>query len=318
MGNKPLISIIIPIYNEAANIPQFFVALQKVLSGLEEKYDWEMIYVDDGSADNSVAELHKIASDQVRIIEFSRNFGKEAALTAGLNLARGEAAIMIDADFQHPMELIPDFITKWAAGAEVVVGIRSTNKKAGLIKRAGSFVFYKIIHSISKVNITPNATDFRLVDREVINAFKKLHETNRMTRALIDWLGFKRDYIYFEAYERTNGSARYSLMKLMGLAVNSFVSLSLMPLRLAGYLGILIIVTVGPFGLYVLIGKYIFNWAYATNFSGPAQLAFLITFLIGIVLCSLGLVALYIAHIHNEVLRRPLYIVRENKHHGQI
>jgi len=313
MGNKPLISIIIPIYNEAANIHPFFIALQTLLSGLEDKYDWEMIYIDDGSADNSVAELHKIASERVRIIEFSRNFGKEAALTAGLNLARGEAAIMIDADFQHPMELIPDFITKWAAGAEVVVGIRKTNKKAGLIKRAGSFVFYKIINSISKVNITPNATDFRLVDREVINAFKQLKETNRMTRALIDWLGFKRDYIYFEANERTNGCARYSLMKLMGLAVNSFVSLSLMPLRLAGYLGMLIIVTVGPFGLYVLIGKYIFSWAYATSFSGPAQLAFLITFLIGIVLCSLGLVALYIAHIHNEVLRRPLYIVRGKK-----
>ena len=166
------------------------------------------------------------------MVSFSRNFGKEAALTAGLNLASGNAAIMIDSDFQHPIELIPEFITKWEAGTEVIIGIRKTNKKAGFIKRTGSFIFYKIIHKISAVNITPNETDFRLVDREVINAFKRLKETNRMTRALIDWLGFKRDFIYFEARERTNGCARYSLIKLTGLAVNSFVSLSLMPLQI--------------------------------------------------------------------------------------
>jgi dolichol-phosphate mannosyltransferase len=313
MGNKPLISIIIPIYNEAANIPLFFLALQKVLSGLEEKYDWEMIYVDDGSTDTSVTELHKIERENVHILEFSRNFGKEAALSAGLKKAQGDAAIMIDSDFQHPMELIPEFIARWEAGAEVVVGIRSTNKKAGLIKRAGSFVFYKIIRKISAVKITPNETDFRLVNREVINAFNKLSESNRMTRALIDWLGFKRDYIYFEANERTNGCAGYNIFKLFSLAVNSFVSLSLLPLRLAGYLGLFIIFTDGPFGLYLMLGKYVFGWAYASSFSGPAQLAFLLTFLVGIILCSLGLIALYIAQIHHEVLRRPLYIVREQK-----
>ena len=276
-------------------------------------YDWEMIFVDDGSADASTAELQKIASEQVQIIELSRNFGKEAALSAGLKQAKGDAAIMIDSDFQHPMELIPEFIAKWEAGADVVVGIRKTNKKAGLVKRAGSFIFYKIIRCISKVNITPNATDYRLVSREVIKAFNKLSESNRMTRALIDWLGFKRDYIYFEANERTNGHARYSIFKLFGLAVNSFVSLSLLPLKLAGYLGLLIVVTVGPFGLYLLIGKYIFASAFASSFSGPAQLAFLITFLVGIMLSSLGLMALYIAHIHNEVLNRPLYVIRERK-----
>jgi dolichol-phosphate mannosyltransferase len=312
MGSKPLISIIIPIYNEADNIPQFFTALAKILNGLE-RYDWEMIYVDDGSSDTSVAELHKIASEQVQIIEFSRNFGKEAALSAGLKQAKGDAAIMIDSDFQHPMELIPEFIAKWEAGADVVVGIRKTNKKAGLVKRAGSFIFYKIMRQISQVEIIRNETDYRLISREVIKAFNKLSESNRMTRALIDWLGFKRDYIYFCANERTNGQAGYNIFKLFGLAVNSFVSLSLLPLKLAGYLGLLIVFTVGPFGLYLLMGKYIFDWAYASSFSGPAQLAFLITFLVGIMLSSLGLIALYIAHIHNEVLNRPLYVIRERK-----
>lgn len=321
MENKPLISIIVPVYNEAENIPGFFASLRKTLTEIGEKYSWEMIFVDDGSSDSSVIELKKIRNSEVytklcnpvHVLEFSRNFGKEAALSAGLHEARGEAAIMIDADFQHPMELIPDFIRKWEEGAEIVIGIRKTNKKAGLIKRAGSFLFYRIIGNISSVSIIPNETDFRLINREVINAFNKLNEANRMTRALIDWLGFKREYIDFVANERANGQAGYNFMKLVSLAMNSFVSLSLLPLKLAGYLGLFIIFTVGPFGLYIMIGKYIFDWAYPSSFSGPAQLAFLITFLVGIILSSLGLIALYIAHIHKEVLRRPLYILRERK-----
>lgn len=318
MDNKPLISIIVPIYNEAENIPGFFGALRNILIALEDRYRWEMIFVDDGSADSSLSELKKlkvsgeqnIENENVHILEFSRNFGKEAALSAGLREAKGEVAIMIDADFQHPMELIPEFVRKWEQGAEVVVGIRKTNKKAGLIKRAGSFVFYRIINRISSVQLIPNETDFRLINREVIDAFNSLSESNRMTRALIDWLGFKREYIEFVANERANGHASYKFMKLVGLAMNSFVSLSLLPLKLAGYLGLFIIFTVGPFGLYILLGKYLFEWAYPSSFSGPAQLAFLIAFLVGIILTSLGLIALYIAHIHHEVLNRPLYIVR--------
>lgn len=313
MENKSLISIIVPIYNEAENIPEFFVAIKKILANLEEKYDFELVFIDDGSRDTSLKELRKIESGNVRVLEFSRNFGKEAALSAGLKESRGEAAIMIDADFQHPMELIPEFITKWEAGAEVVIGIRKRNKKAGFVKNAGSFIFYKIIKKISDVNIIPCETDFRLVNREVIDAFNRLPETNRMTRALIDWIGFKQDYIYFEANERMNGQATYSFKKLVSLAFSSFVSLSLLPLKLAGYLGIFIIFTVGPLGLYLMLGKYVFSWAYASSFSGPAQLALLLTFLVGIILISLGLVALYIANIHKEVLGRPLYIVREKK-----
>ena len=313
MENKPLISIIIPIYNEAENISRFFVSLAKILSQSAEKYDWEVLFINDGSRDSSALELKKITDDRVHVLELSRNFGKEAALSAGLSRAKGEAVIMIDADFQHPMELIPEFINKWEAGAEVVIGVRRKNKKAGWLKRAGSFVFYKVISRISSVEMTPNETDFRLIGREVVDVFNKLTEKNRMTRALIDWLGFKRDYIYFEANERADGHAGYSISKLISLALNSFVSLSLLPLKLAGYLGIFIIFTVGPFGLYVLLGKYFFDWAFAASFSGPAQLAFLLTFLVGVILSSLGLVALYIAHIHREVLGRPLYIIRAKK-----
>ena len=291
----------------------FFDALQKVLTDLSA-YRFEIIFVNDGSSDGSQAELDKLSSQpEVRALELSRNFGKEIALTAGLNYCTGEAAIMIDADLQHPIELIPEFISKWEQGIDVVVGVREKNENCGFIKHFGSLLFYKIISKISEVNLIPNATDFRLVDRQVIDAFNRFTERSRMTRALIAWLGFKSDYIYFKANERADGRPSYSFQKLVRLAMNSFISLSLLPLKLAGYLGIIIVLTMGPFGLYILIGKYLANWSFASTFSGPAQLAILITFLIGIVLSSLGLVALYIAHIHNEVLARPLYVLREKR-----
>ena len=219
---------------------------------------------------------------------------------------------MIDADLQHPPALIPELIAKWQ-GAEVVIGVRRTNKGEGLVKKIGSRIFYKIINQIADVEIIPQATDFRLIDRQVIDEFNRFIEKNRMTRALIDWLGFRRDYIYFDAAPRSDGKARYGFWKLFNLAMNSFVSLSLLPLKLAGYLGVLITFFSGLLGLYILIGKYIFHWNYASSFSGPAQLAILIIFLVGIILVSLGLMALYIANIHGEVARRPLYVIRKNK-----
>jgi dolichol-phosphate mannosyltransferase len=307
------LSVIVPVHNEEKNLSAFYEAAKKVLDGLGRPY--EIIFINDGSSDASQAELEKLAAGdgRVRVLEFSRNFGKEIALTAGLNHCSGQAAIMIDADLQHPVEKILEFVAKWEAGAEVVIGVRQKNKNCGFIKHWGSIIFYKIMKRISEVPLLPYSTDFRLLDRAVINEFNKFSERQRMTRALIAWLGFKRDYVYFEARERENGQATYNVRKLISLAMNSFVSLSLIPLKWAGYLGLLIIFTVGPFGLYVLLGKYIWAWKYAVSFSGPAQLALLITFLVGIVLCSLGLVALYIAHIHGEVLARPLYVLRKKK-----
>lgn len=313
MDQPRAISIIVPVYNEEKNISSFYAASEKVLGNLGRPY--EIIFINDGSCDNSQMELEKlVGNENVKVLEFSRNFGKEIALTAGLNHCSGEAAIMIDADLQHPVDLIPEFVTKWESGTEVVIGVRKKNKSAGFIKNWGSFLFYKIMKRIANVSLVPNATDFRLLDRKVINEFNKFTERQRMTRALIAWLGFKRDYIYFEALERNSGKASYNVRKLISLAMNSFVSLSLLPLKLAGYLGLFIVFfSIGPFGLYVFIGKYIAHWDFAMSFSGPAQLALLITFLVGIVLCSLGLVALYISHIHNEMLGRPLYVLRTKK-----
>lgn len=309
------VSIIVPAYNEEKNIPLLYVELQKVFTLMNEKYLFETVFVNDGSKDATCAKMKELAEkySEVKFIDFSRNFGKEIATTAGINNCKGDACIMIDADLQHPINLIPEFISRWEKGFEVVVGVRKKNKSDSLLKKIGSALFYKIINRIAEIQVVPNATDFRLLDRKVINEFNRFSETDRMTRALIDWLGFKRDLVYFDANERMYGKASYSFWKLVGLAMNSFVSLSLLPLRLAGYLGTAITLISGISGLYILLGKYFFHTVFASTFSDAENLAIFIVFLVGIILMSIGLIALYVANIHREVIKRPMYIIREKK-----
>lgn len=307
-----LVSIIIPVYNEEKNISLIFAQLQKVFFARADRYVFEVIFVNDGSRDKSGDEIEKLikANQFVRLVDFSRNFGKEIATTAGIHNCKGDACIMIDADLQHPVELIPEFIKKWEDGAEVVVGVRKRSRREGWIKKIGSALFYKIINRIAEVKLVPNATDFRLLDRIVIDEFNRFTEKNRMTRALIDWLGFRREYIYFQSSERMHGKATYGLLKLFRLALASFVGLSLFPLRIAGYLGLLTVFISGVIGIVILIGEYMLH---KLVFSGPAVLVIVSLFLIGIVLSCLGLIALYIANIHGEVTNRPMYVARKRR-----
>lgn len=309
------ISIIIPAHNEEKNVSLVYMQLQEVFSRCSSEYVFDILFINDGSTDGTMTEIENLAKNNqdIRYLDFSRNFGKEVATTAGLNNCQGDACIMLDCDLQHPVELIPDFIAKWEAGAEVVVGIRNKNKSTGLFKKIGSAIFYKIINRITEVEVVPNATDYRLVDRVVVEQFNRFTETNRMTRALIDWLGFRRAYINFEANERIHGEASYNSWKLFKLALNSFVSLSLLPLQLAGNLGILITLISGLAGSYILLGKYFLHTPFASTFSDSENLAILLVFLVGIILMSIGLMALYIANIHGEVINRPMYVVRKKK-----
>lgn len=309
------IAIIIPAYNEEKNIVPVYDALKKVFAPLADSYRFEIVFVNDGSTDNTSGEIEKLSQRDpiVKYIDFSRNFGKELATTAGINNCLADACIMLDADMQHPVELIPEFITRWEAGNDVVIGVRKENKSDGWIKKIGSKIFYKIINQIADVHIIPSATDFRLIDRVVIAEFNRFTEANRMTRALIDWLGFRRACIYFDANERLHGTASYGFWKLFKLAINSFMSLSLVPLKLAGSLGILITTVSGLAGLYILLGKYFFHTHFASTFSDAENLAILILFLVGIILMSIGLLAIYVANIHSEVINRPMYVVRRKK-----
>jgi polyisoprenyl-phosphate glycosyltransferase len=307
-----LISIIIPVFNETQNVSIIYRELKFIFKN--SVYRYELIFVNDGSTDDSQEVIEGLAKKdkKVKFIDFSRNFGKEMATTAGINMSQGEAAIMIDADLQHPVELIPDFLQRWEAGAEMVIGVRKKNNGEGFIKKIGSILFCKMMNIMGETKIVNRSTDYRLIDRKVIDEFNKFSEHNRITRGLLDWLGFKKDYIYFEANERINGQPAYNFVKLFKLSTSTFVSHSLFPLKFAGYLGIIIILTSSPLGLFIFIEKYILNDPFNFSFSGPAILAVIILFLVGIILTCLGLIALYIGNIQSEVMGRPMYVIRNN------
>ena len=313
--SKKLISIIIPVFNEEENIPKIYAELMKVFTGIRKKYNYEVIFVDDGSLDKSPEILKNLTNKnkKIKYIQFSRNFGKEIATTAGINNCRGDACIMIDADLQHPPSVIPKFLAKWEDGAEVVVGVRKKNNRDLWVKNAGAWLYYKIINKISETTLVPNATDFRLLDRIVIEEFNKLSERNRMTRALIAWLGFRRELILFDSPKRAHGKATYSYLKLTKLALSSIVAHSLFPLKFAGYLGIIITPLAGLVGLFILVEKYFLKDPLRFHFTGTAMLGVLIIFLVGVILVCLGLIALYIAQIQDEVVNRPMYVIRNKK-----
>lgn len=305
------ISVIIPVLNEEKNLPFIIEEISAVFQKLAYKH--EILFVDDGSTDHSVEAIKMAASADNRIsyIAFSRNFGKEMATTAGLNNCRGDCAIIIDADLQHPVSMITSFLAEWEKGSEVVVGVRKASKSDTWFKSFGSRFFYKIMDKISETNMIPNSTDFQLIDRKVIDAFNLCTEKTRITRGLIAWLGFKRTYIEFEAKERLYGQAGYSHIKLIRLALSSFVAMSLFPLRVAGYLGIFITLFAGLLGVFIFADKFMLGNHF--NFTWLATLTVTNIFLIGIVLSCLGLIALYIGRISGEVSNRPMYVIRERK-----
>src|SRR3989344_3425901 len=309
--DKRIISVVVPVYSEEANIPPLFSELEKALRPLP--YAWHVIFVDDGSTDGSVAAIEKLAQQhsEVHSLVLSRNFGKEIAMTAGIHAAEGDAVICIDADLQHPPELIPQFIQKWERGVEVIIGVRKKSKSDKYVKRLGSFLFYNIMNLISDTEVIAHATDYRLMDRIVVDEFNRLTERNRMMRGLIDWLGFRREITFFDARRRQNGSPAYSNLKLFKVAIASFISHSLLPLRLAGYLGIAIVLLSSVLGTVMITDRYFA--LFGLNFSGPAILATVILFLVGVVLISIGLLAFYIGHIHQETQGRPLYVIRKKR-----
>ena len=309
-ASELLLSVIVPLRNEAGGLELFHKSLLKQIEAAA-KDSYEIIYCDDGSTDGTakiIRDLHT-KNPAVKLIKFSRNFGKENALSAGIAAACGEAIIMLDGDGQHPVELIPEFIAAWRGGAQVVVGVRSVNRGEGLFKRVGSRLFYRLFNRLTGERLVPRSTDFRLINKAVQAAFMTMPETDRMTRALIDWLGFKREFIYFEAKARSSGSAPYGRRKLIGLAANSFVSMTPVPLYLFGYLGILITSGAIVLGGSVFIEQILLGDPLGWKFTGTAMIGILLLLLVGLVLLSQGMLSLYISHIHSQTKQRPLYVI---------
>lgn len=313
--SRPTLSVVIPAFNEADNLPHIYETLRPVLDGL--KLSYEIIFVDDGSSDASSLVLAKLrrTDQQVRSIRLSRNFGKEVAITAGLHRARGEAILTLDADGQHPVELIPEFVSRWQAGAKVVVGVRQSNQREGLLKRYGSKLFYGPFNRSVGVRLTPRATDFRLLDHIVQRDFAQLTERNRITRGLIDWLGYDQQHIPFAANPRLNGKATYSPRKLFKLAIDTAISLSISPLYIAAYIGAIVLPVATLLGLGMII-----NWMVGDpvhlHATGGAYLSVFMLWLIGVLLVSQGIIGIYLSRIHTETQNRPLYVVDEAASEG--
>lgn len=314
MGKK-LISIIIPAHNEVAGLSSFLEnQLIPVLETIKE-YNFEIIFVDDGSTDGTLDLLYEYAgrAKNFRVVSFSRNFGKEMALTAGLRYAKGDAAITIDADGQQPPKLITTFIKEWEKGHDIITGVRDHYTKHGFIAKTGSRLFYWLLRRMGNRYTVAGSTDYRLISRPVIDEFNKLTEHNRITRGLIDWLGFDQKYVKYTYGARLAGKPSYNLKKLFHLAIDSFVSMSTTPLVIFGYIGVVITILSGLLGLFCLINQYILGDPLHFYWPGTLQMAILITFLVGLVLISQAVTALYISSIHAESLNRPLFIVDQKK-----
>lgn len=304
-----LVSVVVPLFNEADYLPMFHKSLESELKKLGK--DYQIIYVDDGSKDKTFSLLKDICdkNSKIKLVRFSRNFGKENALAAGITEATGQAIITMDGDGQHPMRLIPRFVKAWENGSKVVIGVREKGNKPGVLKQVGSSVFYKLFNRFTDKQIIPRSTDFRLIDHVVQQEFLKLTEADRLTRGLIDWLGFKRRLIYFQAGDRKSGEPGYSKRKLMQLATHGLVSFTPAPLYLFGYIGVFITLCSFVLGTTVLVEQVLLGDPWSWDFTGTAMLSILTLFLVGILLTAQGVLSLYITHIHSQTKNRPLYII---------
>ena len=310
MKKKNKIAIIVPAYNEEDNLRIFFKETNEIIQNLED-YTWEFIFIDDGSDDSTWRIIDEMSNfhKSVRGVRLSRNFGKELALTAGVLESTEEldAVILMDADLQHPPSAIPQLVQQWESGHQIVTTQRKSIRYS-MWREIGSNFFYFMLNNFSKLNIQQKATDFRLLDQQVVKVIKDFPERNRFFRGIIDWVGFKKTSIIFDSPDRTGGKSTFSFNGLFNLAVNSFTSFSLMPLRVTGYLGVAVTAISGILFLYMVISHLVLG---LTLFTKLAYFVVFNTLLFGIVLVALGLIAWYIGSIHTEVSSRPLYIVQD-------
>jgi polyisoprenyl-phosphate glycosyltransferase len=305
---KSLISIVVPIYFEEKVINEFYNRTKKVLVDMAHKIEHEFIFVNDGSTDKSLEILQKLSQKDksVKIINFSRNFGHQIAITAGIDYANGDAVVVMDGDLQDPPEIIPEMVSKWEEGFEVVYGVRTKRKGETLFKLLTADIFYKIMSKLSDVKLPLSAGDFRLMDRKVVDSLKTMREENRYIRGLVSWIGFSQCGLSYERDVRYAGSTKYSLMKMLKFALDGITSFSDKPLLISSYIGILI--TLVAFLLTVLIIIIRLTNPQST-IQGWTSLIVVILFMGGIQLFSIGIIGQYIGRIYKEIKQRPLYII---------
>jgi len=304
---EPKFSIIGPVYDEVETLRHFYDRLQAAMDAIGEP--WELVLVDDGSTDGSSDLIRDLAFDDIRVrpVLFSRNFGHQIAVTAGLDYSRGQAVVIIDTDLQDPPELISDLAQKWQEGYEVVYAVRTEREGEGWFKRATASIFYRVINRITEVDIPLDAGDFRLLDRKVVEALKKMREHHRFPRAMTAWVGFRQIGVPYKRSARQAGETKYPFRKMFRLAINAVTGFSYFPLQLATYFGFFcagLAILAIPIVIYLrLSGR--------GELSGQATTLIAVLFLGGVQLISLGILGEYIGRLYDEAKNRPLYVLRE-------
>ncbi len=306
-SNSLSISCIVPVCNEADLIADFISKISQQLASLTNNF--ELILIDDGSQDQSVMKIKALmpSMPQLKLLVFSRNFGKEQAITAGLKAAKADVTIIIDADFQHPTDIIPDFLKHWAQGYDMVYGVRNNRNHDGLLKKTLTSAFYRLMNLIADINIPADAGDFRLLDRKVVTALNALREKNRYMKGLYAWVGYQSIGIPFDVSERRNGHSGWSFKKLFNLAITGITSFSDIPLRTWTVIGL----TISCISLFYAFWIVMKTLVYGADTPGFATLIVAITFIGGIQIFSIGIIGEYIASIFNEVKQRPQYLIDE-------
>jgi glycosyltransferase involved in cell wall biosynthesis len=302
-----VLSVVIPCYNEEPNLDDLFTRLISVLGELNLTY--EIICVDDGSRDNTLKRLieYHCSNPMIKVVNFSRNFGKEIALTAGIEYAIGDAVIPIDADLQDPPELIEDLILKWQEGYDVVYCKRRSRRGESWLKRKTASAFYRTIGKMSPVPIPRDTGDFRLMDRRVVEALKQLPERHRFMKGLFAWVGFKQIAIEYDRPPRSKGETKWNYWKLWNFALDGITSFSSLPLKVWSYIGLLISLLAFLYATFLILRTLILG----IDVPGYASIMVATLFLGGVQLVSLGVIGEYLSRVHDEVKQRPLYIVRD-------
>lgn len=303
---QPVYSIVAPVYNEEETLPHFYQRVVKIMEQIGEPF--ELLLINDGSHDHSyriMQELHE-RDPRVRSLDFSRNFGHQIAISAGLDHARGQAVIIIDSDLQDPPEVIPELVTRWKEGAEVVYAQRARRLGESRFKLITASAFYRLIGRITSIQIPRDTGDFRLLDRRVVDVLIKMREQHRFMRGLSAWVGFRQEAVLYERHERFAGHTKYPLRKMVRFSLDAITSFSHVPLALATSFGFFL-AGLSLLGIIVaVIGRVVFN-----VITGQASTLILVLFLGGVQLIFLGIIGEYLGRIYDEVRSRPLYIVRE-------
>jgi len=308
VSSVPDLSVIVSMYNEEDSLKSFFTEIKKVLNSLT-KYSYEIVCVDDGSTDKTFSLLNQYAKkdERIKVIKFSRNFGKEYGMMAGLKYCKGRAAIPIDVDLQDPPELIARFVEKWEDGYDMVYGIRKDRQSDTFLKRMTAKMFYKIYNLMTRSPIPYNAGDYRLIDRKVINAILSLKENNIFMKGIFGWTGFKSVGIKYVRQKRVAGDSKWNYWKLWNFALDGITASTTLPLRIWSYLGTILATSGMAYALYIVIRTIIKG----IDVPGYASLLVFILVLGGIQMIILGIIGEYIGRIFMEVKNRPLYIVEE-------